>query len=143
MLPKINPTNTQAWLLLKKHQSEEMRNITMKRLFSEDPERFNKFSLCLKDIVFDYSKNIITPKTLQLLLQLAGDCEVKTAIDKMFSGDKINETENRSVLHTALRNFSGEPVYSDACLPDRQGKDVMPDVHRVLQQMKNFCEKIH
>jgi glucose-6-phosphate isomerase len=136
MLPKINPTNTQAWLLLKKHQSEEMRNITMKRLFAEDADRFKKFSLSFGDILFDYSKNIITPKTLQLLLQLADDCKVKEAIEKMFSGDKINETEDRSVLHTALRNFSGEPVLSD-------GKDVMPDVHRVLQQMKTFCQKIH
>lgn len=136
MLPKINPTNTQAWLLLKKHQSEEMRHIHMKRLFADDPDRFRKFSLQVNDIAFDYSKNIITPKTLQLLLQLAEDCKVKTAIEKLFSGDKINETENRSVLHTALRNFSGEPVYSDE-------KDVMPEVHRVQQQMKDFCEKIH
>jgi len=136
MLPKINPTNTQAWLLLKKHQSEEMRNITMKRLFAEDADRFKKLSLSFGDILFDYSKNIITPKTLQLLLQLADDCKVKEAIAEMFSGDKINETEGRSVLHTALRNFSGEPVLSD-------GKDVMPDVHRVLQQMKTFCHKIH
>jgi len=136
MLPKINPTNTQAWLLLTKHQSEEMRNITMKRLFAEDNDRFKKFSISFGDILFDYSKNIITQKTLQLLLQLADDCKVKDAIEKMFSGDKINETENRSVLHTALRNFSGEPVMSD-------GKDVMPDVHRVQQQMKDFCEKIH
>jgi len=136
MLPKTNPTNTQAWLLLKKHQSEEMRNITMKRLFAEDENRFNKFSISFGDILFDYSKNIITQKTLQLLLQLADDCKVKESIEKMFSGDKINETENRSVLHTALRNFSGEPVLSD-------GKDVMPDVQRVQQQMKSFCEKIH
>ena len=113
MLPKTNPTNTQAWLLLKKHQSEEMRNITMKRLFAEDENRFNKFSISFGDILFDYSKNIITQKTLQLLLQLADDCKVKESIDKMFSGDKINETENRSVLHTALRNFSGQPVLSD------------------------------
>src|SRR6478735_8939577 len=136
MLPKTNPTNTQAWLLLKKHQSEEMRNITMKRLFAEDENRFNKFSISFGDILFDYSKNIITQKTLQLLLQLADDCKVKESIAEMFSGDKINETEGRSVLHTALRNFSGEPVLSD-------GKDVMPEVHRVLQQMKAFCEKIH
>jgi glucose-6-phosphate isomerase len=136
MLPKTNPTNTQAWLLLKKHQSEEMRNITMKRLFAEDENRFNKFSICFGDILFDYSKNIITQKTLQLLLQLADDCKVKESIDKMFSGDKINETENRSVLHTALRNFSGEPILSD-------GKDVMPDVRRVQEQMKSFCEKVH
>ena len=136
MLPKVNPTNTQAWLLLMKHQNDEMRNTIMKRLFAEDDNRFNKFSISFGDILFDYSKNIITPKTLQLLLQLADDCKVKEAIAKMFEGDKINETENRSVLHTALRNFSGEPVLSD-------GKDVMPDVQRVLQQMKSFCEKIH
>lgn len=136
MLPKINPTNTQAWLLLKKHQSEEMRNLTMKRLFAEDENRFKKFSVSFGDILFDYSKNITTQKTLQLLLQLADECKVKEASDKMFSGDKINETENRSVLHTALRNFSGEPVLSD-------GKDVMPEVHRVQKQMKEFCEKIH
>jgi glucose-6-phosphate isomerase len=136
MLPKVNPTNTQAWWLLTKHQSEEMRNITMKRLFAEDENRFTKFSILFNDILFDYSKNIITPKTMQLLLQLAEDCQVKEAIQKMFGGDKINETEGRSVLHTALRNFSGEPVLSDA-------KDVMPDVHRVQKQMKEFCEKIH
>ena len=136
MLPKINPTNTQAWLLLKKHQNDEMGNITMKRLFNEDADRFKKFSITYGDILFDYSKNIITQKTMHLLLQLADDCKVKEAIEKMFSGDKINETENRSVLHTALRNFSGEPVLSD-------GKDVMPDVQRVLNQMKTFCNKIH
>ena len=135
MLPKINPTNTQAWLLLTKHH-DEMRNTSMKRLFNEDVDRFRKFSIKLNDILFDYSKNIITPKTMQLLLQLAEDCKVKEAIEKMFSGDKINETENRSVLHTALRNFSGEPVMSDE-------KDVMPDVHRVQNQMKEFCEKVH
>ena len=136
MLPRVNPANTQAWLLLTKHQSEEMRHITMKRLFAEDEDRFKKFSVSFNDILFDYSKNILTPKTLQLLLQLADDCKVKEAIEKMFSGDKINETENRSVLHTALRNFGDEPVLSD-------GKDVLPDVRRVLQQMKTFCEKIH
>lgn len=135
MLPKINPTSTQAWFLLQKHQSEEMRNITMKRMFNEDADRFKKFSLKFNDILFDFSKNIITPKTLQLLLQLAADCKVKEAIEKMFSGDKINETENRSVLHTALRNMSGEPVMSD-------GKDVMQDVQRVQQHMKEFCAKI-
>ncbi len=136
MLPKINPTNTQAWLLLKKHQSEEMRNITMKRLFAESEDRFKKFSISFNDILFDYSKNIIIPKTMQLLLQLAEDCKVKDAVEKMFSGDKINETENRSVLHTALRNCSNEPVISD-------GKDVMPEVHRVQKQMKAFCKRIH
>lgn len=81
-------------------------------------------------------KNIITPKTIQLLLQLAEECKVKDAIEAMFSGELINETEQRSVLHTALRNFSGNPVLSE-------GKDVMPDVHKVLQHMKDFCASIH
>ncbi|ANI88304.1 glucose-6-phosphate isomerase [Arachidicoccus ginsenosidimutans] len=136
MLPKINPTTTQAWLLLKKHYDEEMSHTQIKHLFEKDEDRFNNFSLHFNDILFDYSKNIITQKTISLLLNLAEDCKVKEAIDAMFSGEKINETENRSVLHTALRNFSGNPVYSD-------GKDVMPDVKRVQQQMKNFAEKIH
>ena len=108
----------------------------MKDLFAADADRFSKFSMCAEDIVFDYSKNIITEKTMQLLLQLAADCQLPAAIDAMFSGEKINETENRAVLHTALRNFSGKPVSSD-------GKDVMPDVSRVLQQMKSFCSTIH
>jgi glucose-6-phosphate isomerase len=136
MFPKINPTNTQAWLLLKRHFEEEMQRTQIKNLFKQDTERFKKFSLQFENILFDYSKNIITPKTLQLLLQLAEDCKLKDGIDAMFSGEKINETEGRSVLHTALRNFSGKPVMSD-------GKDVMPDVKRVLAHMKNFCESIH
>ena len=105
MLPKINPTNTQAWWLLTKHQSEEMRNITMKRLFAEDEDRFKKFSISFNDILFDYSKNIITPKTMQLLLQLAEDCKVKEAIEKMFSGDKINETEEPFCIAYCIKKF--------------------------------------
>jgi len=136
MFPKVNPTTTQAWLLLKKHQQEEMQRAHIKSLFANDPQRFNKFSLKLGDILFDYSKNIITPKTIQLLLQLAEECKVKDAIDAMFFGEIINETEQRSVLHTALRNFSGNPVLSE-------GKDVMPDVQKVLQHMKDFCASIH
>ncbi|WP_153798809.1 glucose-6-phosphate isomerase [Foetidibacter luteolus] len=136
MFPKINPTTTQAWLLLKKHQQEEMQRVNMKSLFAQDKDRFQKFSLSFGDILFDYSKNIINPKTVQLLLQLAEECKVKEAIEAMFSGEVINETEQRSVLHTALRNFSGKEVLSD-------GKDVMPDVKAVLEQMKNFCAKIH
>jgi len=107
----------------------------MKVLFA-DADRFKKFSLHFEDILFDYSKNIITAKTQQLLLQLAEECKVKEAIEGMFSGDIINETEGRSVLHTALRNFSGKPVYSE-------GQDVMPEVHKVQQQMKDFCAKVH
>src|SRR6476661_5237094 len=136
MLPKINPTSTQAWLLLKKHQKEEMQRVHMKTLFENDPERFQKFSLRFNDILFDYSKNIITAKTMQLLLLLAEECDVKTAIEAMFAGQMINETEHRSVLHTALRNFSDKPVYSD-------GVDVMPEMRKVQAQMKQFCEAIH
>ncbi len=136
MFPKVNPTNTQAWLLLRRHFEEEMQRTQMKHLFKQDAERAAKFSLRFENILFDYSKNIVTPKTMQLLLQLAEDCKLKDGIEAMFNGDKINETEGRSVLHTALRNFSGKPVMSD-------GKDVMPDVQRVLGQMKNFCHHIH
>jgi glucose-6-phosphate isomerase len=136
MLPKINPSSTQAWLLLKKHQKEEMQRVHMKTLFENDAERFNKFSIRFNDILFDYSKNIITQKTMQLLLLLAEECNVKGAIEAMFSGDIINETEHRSVLHTALRNFSDKPVGSE-------GVDVMPEVRKVQAQMKQFCEWIH
>ncbi|NNV57519.1 glucose-6-phosphate isomerase [Limnovirga soli] len=136
MFPRINPTTTQAWLLLKKHHQEEMQRTQMNTLFQQDKERFNSFSLRFKDILFDYSKNIITPKTVQLLQQLAKECNVKEAIEAMFTGEIINETENRQVLHTALRNFSGNPVMV-------AGKDVMPDVQKVLAQMKSFCAEIH
>ena len=136
MLPRINPTTTQAWFLLKKHYEEEMNRKKMKDLFAADKERFNKFSLCLNDVVFDYSKNIITDKTLQLLLQLAEECKLKDAIHAMFAGLKINETEQRSVLHTALRNFSDTPILVD-------GKDVMPLVKKVLKHMEQFCADIH
>lgn len=122
MFPKINPADTNAWQQLKQH-SEEMKNISLKKLFHEDAGRFSKFSIGIDDIVFDYSKNIINDKTAQLLLQLAEECRVKDAMEAMFNGDKINETENRSVLHVALRNFSKDPIYSE-------GKNVMPQVKK-------------
>lgn len=135
MLPKINPTTTASWQLLKEEHTV-MQSLKMKDLFAADKERFNKFHLRLEDILFDYSKNIITEKTLSLLLQLAEECKLKESIEAMFSGDTINETEQRSVLHTALRNFSKEPVYSEE-------EDVMPQVKKVLRKMKTFCEKVH
>ena len=135
MIQKVNPTTTKAWKELETHFSE-MKDVHIRDLFRNNPDRFSNFSMCLKNIVFDYSKNIITNKTMQLLLQLAAECGVKDAIDAMFNGDKINETENRSVLHTALRNISVEPVFYE-------GKDVMPDVKNVLRQMKNFSNKVH
>jgi glucose-6-phosphate isomerase len=135
MLSKINPSQTKAWQDLQKHY-EEIKAIQLKNLFQEDKDRFKKYSFLIDTILCDFSKNIITDKTLQLLLQLAEECDLKNAINAMFAGDKINETEGRAVLHTALRNFSNKPVLLD-------GKDVMPDVQKVLEQMKGFCKKIH
>ena len=135
MFPKINPTTTPSWKLLQEHY-QEIKNVHLKDLFKEDKDRFKNYSAALPDILVDYSKNIITDKTLQLLLQLAEECELQSAIQAMFNGEKINENENRAVLHTALRNFSGKPVLLD-------GKDVMPDVQKVLSQMKTFCRKVH
>lgn len=136
MFPKISPVQTKAWQLLQDHHSKTGKNLIMKDLFRDDRERFRKYSLQSGDIIFDYSKNIITDETISILLQLAEECKLKEAIEAMFSGEKINETENRSVLHVALRNLKGDPIYSE-------GKDVMPDVNRVLEQMKSFARKIH
>jgi glucose-6-phosphate isomerase len=135
MFPSIKPDHTQAWKNLQAHY-EEAKFWQLKNLFKNDTDRFNKFSVRQGDILVDYSKNIITEKTLELLLQLAEECKVKDAIEAMFNGEKINRSENRPVLHTALRNFSGKPVMAD-------GKDVMPDVKAVQQQMKTFCDRVH
>ncbi|HEX9510283.1 MAG TPA: glucose-6-phosphate isomerase [Puia sp.] len=136
MFPKVTPTQTAAWQQLQEHYKNEIKGVHMRSLFKADPDRFSKYSLKFDEILFDYSKNIVTDKTLTLLRQLAEESKVKDAIEAMFSGEKINQTEDRSVLHTALRNLSGDPVLSD-------GKDVMPDVLRVLAQIKAFCAKIH
>lgn len=135
MLPKINPTSTNAWQQLQLHFLE-IKDVHLKELFKNEPDRFKKYSLCTDELVFDYSKNLITDKTKQLLLQLAEECKVKEAINAMFNGDAINETEKRSVLHVALRNFSGRPVYA-------QGNDVMPEVKKVLRKIKSFCTSVH
>jgi len=136
MFPKVTPKDTKAWQQLQQHYQTEMKETHMRSLFAADPQRFSNYSLRLDDILFDFSKNRITDKTLGLLRQLAEESKVKEAIEAMFTGEKINQTEDRSVLHTALRNLSGGPVYSD-------GKDVMPEVLRVLAQMKAFCAKVH
>ncbi len=135
MFPTINPTTTAAWQALLQHHAE-MKSVHIKELFAADADRYNKFSVADNNFVFDYSKNIINEKTISLLIQLATECGLSDAIKAMFAGEKINVTENRAVLHTALRNFSGKPVLND-------GKDVMPDVKAVLVQMKNFCAKVH
>jgi glucose-6-phosphate isomerase len=136
MLPKMNPTNTQAWMLLQKHHGEEMNRKHLRKLFEADEDRFKKYSLCLSDIVFDYSKNIINEKTMQLLLQLAEECKLKESINSMFAGEAINETEKRSVLHVALRNNSDKKYKVD-------GKDVMSSIRKVLAQMEKFCAAVH
>jgi len=136
MFPKVAPKETKAWQQLQDHYNTEMKGTHMRSLFAADAQRFSRYSLQLDDILFDYSKNVVSDKTLGLLRQLAEECRVKEAIEGMFNGEKINMTENRSVLHTALRNLSGGPVYSD-------GKDVMPDVLRVLAQMKAFANRVH
>src|SRR5215211_5109010 len=123
MLPKINPEQTKAWQLLEAH-AEKMKTVKMKDLFAKDKERFNKYAFCFDDLLIDLSKNILTDESLHLLLQLARECKLKDAIEAMFEGDLINETEQRSVLHTALRNFSGQPVYAS-------GKNIMEDVQGV------------
>jgi glucose-6-phosphate isomerase len=135
MFPRINPTGTAAWKALQQH-FEDMKTVHLRELFKNDAGRFSKFSLRTGDILFDYSKNLINEKTLALLLQLADECQVKAAIEAMFTGEKINETEGRSVLHVALRNFSKEPFFSE-------GRDVMPEVKKVLRKMKNFCDNLH
>jgi glucose-6-phosphate isomerase len=135
MFPKINPTGTEAWKKLAAH-AEQMKQVHMKSLFAQDKERFKKFSFALEEVYVDFSKNRITAETMQLLLQLARECKVKEAIEALFAGDLINETEHRSVLHIALRNFSGKPVYAE-------GQDVMPGVQAVQQQMKRFCDQVH
>ena len=116
MFPKINPTSTKAWNELKVH-FEEMKEIHMKTLFSKDENRFNTYSIQTDQLLFDFSKNIITDKTLQLLQELAVECNLPEAIKAMFAGEKINDSEKRAVLHTALRNFSNTPVLFE-------GKDV-------------------
>ena len=134
MLKSIPFDQTHAFSLLTKHRAE-MANTTIKDLFSDDSERFNKFSIRFEDILLDYSKNILTEKTKAILVALANECELDDAIERMFTGDVINQTEQRAVLHVALRNRSNSPIGVD-------GKEIMPDVNAVLEKMKGFTEKV-
>jgi glucose-6-phosphate isomerase len=127
-------TSSAAWKALETHQ-REMANVHMRDLFAQDPQRFHKFSLQFQDLLLDYSKNRITEKTMQLLCDLARQAELKGWTEKMFNGEKINITENRAVLHIALRNRSNRPIIVD-------GADVMPEVNAVLQHMKTFSDAI-
>ncbi|UXI01060.1 glucose-6-phosphate isomerase [Photobacterium sp. TY1-4] len=135
MLKNINPTHTQAWQALTAH-FEEAQDLQLSELFAQDSERFAKFSAQFgSDILLDYSKNLITEETMAKLLALAEQTEVKAAIADLFGGEKINRTEDRAVLHTALRNRSNTPVMVD-------GEDVMPKVNAVLEKMKGFTARI-
>ena len=134
MLKKVNPTETQSWKDLTDH-FKKMKSVHMKDLFADDPDRFNKYSIRFNGILVDYSKNIITEETLRLLLKLTDDVGLRDALNKMFTGERINETEDRAVLHTALRNRINIPV----CVND---KNVMPEVNAVLSKMKDFSDKI-
>ncbi len=135
MFPHIDPTGTQAWKALLSHY-REISNVHMKEMFAGDSGRAQTFSIAEHDLLFDYSKNRVNSNTMDLLLQLFDECKVDEAIKAMFSGEKINETEQRAVLHTALRDLSSKPVFVD-------GKDVKPDIERVRCQMRSFCGKIH
>jgi glucose-6-phosphate isomerase len=134
MLKKINPTNTEAWKKLEDHYGN-IKNRHMRDLFDEDPQRFCDFSLRFEDMLVDYSKNIMDRETLSLLISLAEECDIRGAIEKLFAGDIINETEGRAALHVALRNMSNRPIFLD-------GKDIMPEINAVLKQMESFSEQI-
>ncbi|MDY5847096.1 glucose-6-phosphate isomerase [Actinobacillus porcinus] len=134
-MQNINPTTTQAWRALDAHKAA-FGKTTIQELFAQEPNRFADYSLTFNnEILVDYSKNNINQETLKLLRQLAQECALDSAKEAMFTGAKINRTENRAVLHTALRNRSNAPVLVD-------GKDVMPEVNEVLAKMKSFCERV-
>ena len=133
MFPHINPTTTTAWNLLRQN-AERLKKTHLKDLFQEDENRFDSMSFSFNDILFDLSKNLVDEQALKALLQLAEECKLKEGIAALFGGELINETEGRAVLHTALRNFSGDPVFT-------AGKNVMDDVLRVQHQMKKFYQQ--
>jgi glucose-6-phosphate isomerase len=130
----VDPTQTAAWKALVAHR-DEVNDLQMRDLFRDDPDRAARFSLTLGDLLFDFSKNRITDQTVSLLTDLCEECGVRDWITRMFSGDAINETEGRAVLHTALRNRGSRSVVVD-------GADVMPDVRRVLSQMRAFTTSL-
>lgn len=133
MLPKINPLNTSAWKALNDHFANN--DFELRTLFQYNENRFKEFSLETENYLFDYSKNLADSKTIELLLDLAKETELKSAIKSMFAGDKINETEGRAVLHTALRDFSDKEILVD-------GENIKPGIKKVLDHMKAFSESI-
>jgi len=134
MLKKINPALTKSWEKLNAH-FHQIASVHLKDLFLQDPDRADRYSIRFKDIFLDYSKNLITDETMNLLMALAQEVDLKDAVEKMFMGDKINETEDRAVLHTALRNRASREVLCD-------NQDVMPVVNALQEQMKQFSEQV-
>ncbi|MFK8295443.1 glucose-6-phosphate isomerase [Capnocytophaga canimorsus] len=134
MLQIVNPTTTKAWMSLQKH-FEATQNISMKSLFEQDPNRAKRFSIQWQDFLVDYSKNRIDSTTMDLLVQLAEQCGLKDAVEKYFEGDLINATENRAVLHTALR------ASTDAVIRV-EGENVIPEIQKVKAKIKSFSEEI-
>lgn len=130
----MSRTRLPAWRALVAHRAA-MEKVHMRDLFASDPARFERFSLRLDDLLFDFSKNRITEETLSLLLQLAEESGLARAIEAMFNGERINRTENRAVLHVALRNRSNRPITVD-------GVDVMPGVNEVLAKMRRFSTAV-
>jgi len=133
-LKNINPTETIAWENLRKHFNEA-KDYELRELFRANKNRENEFSIFLDELSIDYSKNRVTQETIDLLISLAEEVDLKDAIEKYFLGDKINVTENRAVLHTALRSSSDIPVLVD-------GKDVKPQIKTALRKMKAFSNKV-
>ena len=127
-------TNSPVWRALVQHRSD-MEDVQLREQFAQDPQRFDRFTIQFRDILFDYSKNRITEKTLPLLIELAENADLSAMIKAMFSGEKINNTEHRAVLHIALRNRSNRPILVD-------GVDVMPEVNAVLDKMRTFSEAV-
>ena len=127
-------TQSTTWKALEEHY-KEISQSHMRDMFTEDPQRFDKFSLKLNDILFDYSKNIINSETMEQLYRLADDCDIKQWIGRMFGGEPINTSENRAVLHTALRNKSDQAIMVD-------GEDVMPAVREENERVKKLAEAI-
>ncbi|MEY3678767.1 MAG: glucose-6-phosphate isomerase [Bacteroidota bacterium] len=134
MLARVKFDQTKAHQQLSQHY-QQVKNLHLRDLFKNDPNRFDEFSIRFEEILLDYSKNLITAKTRALLLSLAEECGLKAAIEAMFSGQVINETENRAVLHTALRNPNTSGIQVN-------GQEILPDVHRVLQQMEKFSDAV-
>lgn len=135
MFPKVNPANTPSWDALENHY-EDISKDPIIEMFEKDPNRADKFSIQWDDFLLDYSKNIFSDKTQKLLLKLAEECQLKAAIEAMFTGEKINETEDRAVLHTALRSNSKAPLEVD-------GENIRPLIQNELQKMERFTNRLH